>query len=325
MLDGSARMSKHLDPTEQFNTGIASYQKALAIDNEYYYAHDNLSYIYNNLSSWQIEHGQDPTYSIENAVQSMQKSKSKTYVSYWNVGSAYVSGAFYDYYSSKNDSKYPKLAIETFGKLFSANENLADAYADFTYAYYVKTLFLLRQKAEPTEAIEQGRKAVKKCHQVNNGDHYGCMAAEAMLLSLAGEAGSSAALDQSLALARSAKQHAEKDPNVLISVGEACLRGAETRGQLGQPGQNELKEGLAAVEQALVLAPGWPRALALHGALLLLRAKQQASLATRTPLLQEAQEAFAQAMSGNALLKNRFGGRQQEAAQLLAAAAKPSR
>jgi hypothetical protein len=122
-------------------------------------------------------------------------------------------------------------------------------------------------------------------------------------------------LSQAVLKAKTARQHAPQDPNVALAVGEVCLRAALVNIQLKQRTADELTEGLAAMEQALKLAPGWSRAQATQGALLLLRARSERG-AQKTADARRAQTALAQAIQGNPLLKNMYGDSLREAEAL---------
>jgi len=69
-----------------------------------------------------------------------------------------------------------------------------------------------------------------------------------------------------------------------------------------------LDEGLAAVARALKLTPGFPRALAVEGALLLRKAEGERDAAARKVAEERARASLAQAFAGNPLLERRYGG-----------------
>lgn len=75
----------------------------------------------------------------------------------------------------------------------------------------------------------------------------------------------------------------------------------------GKPRTQAVQEGLAATAQALRLAPDWPRALAVQGALQSLAASAERNTEARSSSLRRAAESLQQAFAGNPLLKNVYG------------------
>ena len=242
----------------------------------------------------------------------------------WNMGWSYSILVSFSEDSKKGNRDIFHAGSEKFKQFFVINQNVADAYMDYARLHYLylSGLKLTDEAFGPT--LRTGLQAVQQCGQVQPGAHHGCMAVEGLLLSLQGQQQAAQrqaplpTLAKALERARGARAGAPKDSTVLLAVAETCLRLAEIKAGLGQPATSELREGLLSAEQTLKVAAGWPRALAIQGALWVLSARGARLGPEQRATLQRAQAALKAGFAGSPLLKNRYGAALSEAETRLA-------
>ena len=325
MLEGSFDSHKNINPETFYNEAIIQFKEAISLDGSYYYPSGNLTFVFYCLASWKLEYGVDPSVAIKNAAafsEASLKIDKNFIVPIANTGFSYGIGALYDYFSLRKNSQYVEFSLEYFRKFFTITDRIPIIYQEYVFVLYLNAMFVIRQNRDPTEIIATGRQSVKKCHDINNGTFDGCLTGDGLLLTALAEwqqrSGLSplASLATAMAAAHAVNKSAKTELSVLLAVGQLCQHSATLKTALHQPIREELVDGFAAIDQALVQAPGLPRALAAKGALLLLKGKSLPPGAERSATFSQAQTALAQAIAGNALLKNVYGENLREAEQL---------
>ena len=327
MLDGHSLLSRHIDPSAQLSKATIAFDNAISIDKDYFFPYTNKAYCYNDLAAWKLEHGQDPGQEIDQSIavsQAALRINPEADMTKWNTAWAYAILVSHGIDSNKIIHNNYSKSAEWFKGFFAINQNISDAYMDYARLHYLYLSGLKLTDEAFGPALRTGLQAVQQCGQVQHGAHHGCMAVEGLLLSLQGQQQAAQGrsplptLTKALERARGAREGAPKDSTVLLSVAETCLRLAEIKAGLGQPATSELREGLLAAEQTLNVAAGWPRVLAIQGALLVLSARGVRLVPEQRATLQRAQVALKAGFAGNPLLKNRYGAALSEAETRLA-------
>ncbi|HNN91283.1 MAG TPA: serine/threonine-protein kinase, partial [Pseudomonadota bacterium] len=316
MIDGQDKLSRNVDPTQSLESALSAFDMAIALDEKYSFAFSNKSFALNLLATWNSEHGKDPIDQATNSIKAGDAAidiNRKSDVATWNAAWANCIMIYHNTDINKPSEKYITEAKNRFEKLFSINNNIIDSYIDASRCHYWSALSFGVSPEARQVSIREGLSTSARCIELNHGPQSGCMAVEGLLLSLQGQQQAAQgraplpSLAKALERARGARERAPKDSTVLLSVAETCLRLAEIKAGLGQPATGELREGLLSAEQTLNVAAGWPRALAIQGALLVLSARGVRLGPEQRAILQRAQAALKTGFAGNPLLKHRYG------------------
>jgi tetratricopeptide (TPR) repeat protein len=312
---GNKKSSRNEDPTQDLNSAIENYNQALVIDKNYHPAYKNLMLAHQTMSYWFVEQGKNPTESVTKAIiagNSSLQIKKQDYFSYLIISDTYLSDIIYNVLSWQDPGEMSKNALSYLDSALKINQEYPITHSLMSQVYYYNATYKLEHgKVSPIEDVQRGLESIDACRRIDRR-HARCAATGAQLHAVAAlwnehlKRSPEPSLQEAAALAAAAARFAPKDPDVLLSVADAYAKMVRVRGALRLPVRDEPDEGLARINQALELAPGWPRALAVKGALHAMQALAQ-SPPRRVRSAQLAEESLTQAFSANPLLKNAYG------------------
>lgn len=314
-VEGDDRLLRREDPTQPYQAAIKAFTEAVALDGEYQFGYTNLAMTYASLARHAIEHGADPSPYLEKLTASARRTLSlngKSIDAHLAFVLGYTLRSLYDLESSGDVEKSAAMAQSYIDKLVKLQQDLPMAYERLGFTYYVLARQHLNQATDPTEALQKGLEALGTCDKLRRGQDGLCSSLTAKLLSLQAQQlrqqgkAVSKLLERSLAMAQQAASVAPTDTDALLLAAEASWQAAAVGQSLGRSMAPQLQAGLAAVEQTLAIAPSWPRALAIKGALYVSQARSSTSESARQAALGQARPLLSQALAGNPLLRNAY-------------------
>lgn len=147
---------------------------------------------------------------------------------------------------------------------------------------------------------------------MNNGTDGGCASMAARLSMISTEwrhqerLAPDASLSKTLDFAKHAAQWAPTNTEIQTAVAEVQWRVARLKLSLGQPTAQAIADGLAAIDQALLRTPTWPRALAIQGALHALSARTTPLASDQERARSRAERSLLLAAQGNPHMKTAY-------------------
>ncbi len=275
-----------------------------------------------------MEHGEDPGPWVTRGVDAAQRAigiNTKYSFAYGNIATIYMNRALYELMAGRDIQASHRRAIDAFQKMAEIGGPSAEisSYLAITHS------FLARQRVErqedPSAAIAAGLKSLDGCLTPPNVDPY-CQDARARLLANQAEWNGRSGDDATTHWAQAYDESRRvllaipSEPDALLSSSEIALKWLE-QPQLSPAKQRELlAQALDSIDRALKAAPGWPRALAVKGALLSIQSHREGNAARRGSLHTQAQECLRAALTGNPLLKRKYGSVLEEVERKLGSA-----
>lgn len=324
VIAATDRINRNQDPSEQIEKSISLAAQATSIDAGYVFAYNTILVAYLLRTRWEVEHGRDPAALLPEIAAvgtSMLRINGKYGFVHGNLGEIYYHNAVHQADRQHDPLPMMNLSLRHLASMLEINGNLPLAYASvaFEYSFLAKKSLSVRQ--DPAGAIGSGMAALTKCYQIQPRFPQ-CQVAQAQLLAARAELLRQhgkpflSVLKAAHALAQQAAAQVPDSEELLLPYAQLSSQLAAALGQAGGRPATQIAQGLSAIEHALQIAAGWPRALAERGSLLLLRAKLTETGAQQQDCLRAASTAFSQAFTGNPLLKSQFGELAAAAAQL---------
>lgn len=322
-LEAEWMVSRNKVPHEILRKQMEMTRKALEIDPDYLFARINLSAANINLARWQMEHGSDPKLAAMDGIQASSealKINSELVPIYGNIGLLYAMISKHKIDKFEPDKISEQMALDNYKKLSQLMNKDADVSRALASSYSAVAMHEILANQDPSDAVKSGLAAIADCY-TKQPRHIECQAGQAQLLMVQADWQRRqgrpflATLAQAHGLAQRAAAQGQDNEEVLLIFGEACLQLASALPGR-QPGSaSAVHQGIAALDRALGLVVGWPRALALRGALLVLQGRLLTG-AERRQSFEQARQSMTEAFAGNALLKRRFGTWADEAERL---------
>jgi eukaryotic-like serine/threonine-protein kinase len=315
-LTGIAKKQRNEDPRDLFRRAIETTRKAFEIDDQYLSAYNNTSLWLTELALWDADHGRDPEGALREAVNMadlvLQVNK-KHLAAYGNSGLAFAEIASYRLDAGDDGREPARQAVDRFKALVAIDQNLVLAQSDLARAYRLLAGHERALGLDPRSSLDEGLRALEPCYRVEPSNAV-CKIVEAQLRAEQGEWERSQGrppfvlLERAQRLALEATQKVPDRVDLWLSFGQICLVRAEALLAGGRPKAEAgpvVDEGLRAVERALKLAPGLPRALAIEGALS--RHQGQVDSTHERASNERAQASLSRAFAANPLLERRYG------------------
>ncbi|HLL85034.1 MAG TPA: hypothetical protein VK420_20355, partial [Longimicrobium sp.] len=310
----SSRRRRNQDPRALFEKAIATTRMATQIDDQYVNAYSNTAGWLNELAEWQTDHGENPEESVREAVRMADRAiqiNKKHPIAYTNSGSALTRIAAYRLDTGEDGREPARQALERFEARLALDPRMLLALTETARTWQLLAAHEHALGLDPRASLDAGDRAVEACRRVDPAS-ADCKAVDAQLRSARGQWArrngepADALFAQAQRLAREATDKVAGRGDLWLVLAQVSLDRAEALPAAGRrPG---LDEGLAAVARALKLTPGFPRALAVEGALLLRKAEGERDAAARKVAEERARASLAQAFAGNPLLERRYGG-----------------
>ncbi|HEU4406389.1 MAG TPA: serine/threonine-protein kinase [Polyangiaceae bacterium] len=325
-LTGIDQKRRNEDPRDLFQRAIETTRKAFAIDDGYLIAYNNTSLWLTELALWEADHGGNPERALREAVQMADRVLQRNgehLLAYGNSGLALAEIASYRLDTGDDGREPARQAIDRFKALLAIDPNLVLAQSDLARAHRLLAAHERALGLDPRPSLDEGLRALEPCHRVEPGNAV-CTMVEAQLRAEQGAWARSqgqppfAPLEQAQRLALEATRRVPDRGDLWLSLAQICLDRADAWLAGGRPkaaAAPAVDEGLRAIERALELAPGLPRALAIEGALY--RRQAQTDPARAGAAFERAQASLSRAFAANPRLERRYG-------QATAVASRPS-
>ncbi|MDI1479419.1 serine/threonine-protein kinase [Polyangium sp. y55x31] len=325
-LSGSSIRLRNGDARDVLGRAIDMTKKAFELDAQYLIAYNNTSAWLTELAEWQADHGESPEKTLREAMQMADHVlgvNDKHLLASVNSGMASARIASYRLMTGEDGRAPAQEAIERFGAALAIDSNFLFAQLESGRAHYLHASHARLQGGDGRPSLDEGLRALGQCHRIDPGN-ADCTMVEAQIRAEEAEWArqqgkpSLPPLEQAQRLSHEATQKAPERLDPWLVLGQVCLQRAEAllaAERPSVPAGPVVDEGLRGIEQALKLAPGLPRALAIEGALHLSRA--QIDPVQGKTSLERAKASLAKAFAGNPLLRRRYGKAAAEVDRLI--------
>ena len=306
---GDSLRRKSRDPRPWYEKAVAALEEAVLIDDRYSMAYNSTSAWLTELAGYEADRGEDPEdfarRSVAAADQALRINKQDP-MPHANAGLAATKIAAYRLDAGKDGRDAARLAIERFLAVLAIDPKFVFAEEGLGRAYLLLARHERALGQDPKESLSLGLATVERCYGIDPKD-VDCLAVEAELRAetalSSGTKDALAALEQARRLAVQAWQKAPNRADLALLVADVDLRAADAMRASSppKPPSPVLEEALRAIDSALTLTPGTPRALLVRGLLSLRRADLDPT--TETASLDTARSSLTQAFAGNPLLQ----------------------
>lgn len=325
-LSGASIRQRNGDARSTLQRAIDTTKKAFELDDQYLIAYTNTSAWLTELGEWQADHGENPEKTLLEAAQTADRVlriNDKHLLATVNSGFASMKVAAYRLETGEDGREPARMAIDRFKAALAIDPSFVLAQRERGRAQHLLASHERAQGLDPRASLDEGLRVVGQCLRIEPGN-VDCTIVEAQLRTeeaiWARRQGQAieAAFEQAQSLAREAARKAPERGDLWLILADICLQRAEALLATTRPSVPPgpvVDEGLRGIEQALKLAPGLPRALAIEGALHLEKAKVEPTQAKAS--LEHAKTSLALAFAGNPLLERRYGKAAAEAGRLI--------
>lgn len=305
------------DYRDELAKSISKLQRAIEADPDYHVAYSNLVDAYELYARYELDRGRSPEAWIEKAIETSNRSlqvNPNYYQTYRNLASIYALRAEFETASFRSPQASIELALTHLAQAMRANSDDAETHRVEAQVHWLAARDLIRQKQDAAELLGRGLGAIDKSIAISPSSPESYLV-QVRLLILAAQAEAQRGksplpmLGQAQRAAARARELNAKNPSVYLSLGALALAAAEWQVEKKGPAERDIADGLAALEKTLSMNPTLAPALAMKGALLLLRAQSRPLPAARLQTEQQARSLFAQALDRNPLLKREIDAR----------------
>ncbi|MBK9266773.1 MAG: protein kinase [Polyangiaceae bacterium] len=315
-LMGYAKKRRNEDPQELFQKAIETTKKAILIDEQYLIAYNNTALWLTELAEWKANHGENPEDVLRDAVRMTDHilhMNDKHLMAYGNAGRAFAMISSYRTETNEDGTESARRATERFKGLLSIDRTDVLAHIELARAYRLLAGHERIHGADPSSSINEGLRTLGTCRRIAVGN-ADCKVVEAEIRIEQAEWAeskqevSSPLLEQARQLVAEATQQYPNRGDFWLNLAHIRLRQVAASRTSVEPNDSPnviVDDGLRAIDQALKLAPGLPRALAVRGALNFHKA--QIDSAHEKSALGQAKASLSKAFEGNPLLKRRYG------------------
>jgi hypothetical protein len=313
------------DPRPSLSEAIANFERAVQIEPRQSDVWINLGMADETMGNYEHNHGRDPRIWYARSIEWHQKALSITpgfAQGYNTMGVAYKASSLYDLEQGADPRHGLDHAIESYRKALEINPKYMFALANLGNAQVWKATYELEQGVDPTTSLEGARKACEAAAALNPKAAFGIE----MYLANANLIAARWVMKQGgspKAAFRSAESALDASLTLNPDFGEAYETRADLhrwealwRVETGQAVGEEIQRGLVATDKALSINPGSASALALRGALWLIRAHERPAGAGRAEAARLSIESLEAALRMNPLLKREFGPLLDEAREI---------
>ena len=313
---GASKKRHNEECKDLLERAIDTTRKATLLDERYVIGHNNTAVWLTELAQWQSDHGQNPESSVQEAIQAAERAiqiNQQNPLAHVNAGLATMNLASYRLDAGKDGRQLGQEAIDRFKAALTIDPNFVYVQHTLARAHHLLASHQQAQGEDSRPSLDAGLRALEPCYRIEP-ENPDCKAVEALLRTAQGawaskqDASSLASFEQAQFRAREATQKVPERGELWLLLGEVCLDRAEALLASERPKVPPVAvvdEGLRGIEQALKLAPGLPRALAIEGALYLAKARLEPAQEKNS--LERAQASLARAFAGNPLLDGRYG------------------
>lgn len=267
-----------LDPLPNVQRAIDAYDAANAIDKTVMNNWNNMGAIYDIKGAFELLHGKDPTDSLQKAIKNYQQAirLNPNYAMAWsNVSSSYIYLAQYEQQKGRDPLPRANESIDALKKAIALNADRPNFYSNLANAYTFLAEYRVTIHQSPEEPMREARNALQKAIALDAEDYFFTLQlAQVDLVEGRWKASRNEDPSRALAAALDHLQTAEhlnsSDADIYSSRADACWIAAEWA--LSHRQNPDLERGTAAAKRALQLNPDHPKATALQGVFLLIRA-----------------------------------------------------
>jgi len=306
---------------------IETTRKATQLDEGYVIGYNNTAVWLTDLAQWQADHGQSPERAVQEAVEAADRAiriNQRNPLAYVNAGLAITNLASYQLDAGKDGRELGQQAVDRYKAALAIDPNFVYVQHELGRAYHLLASHERAREKDPRPSLDAGLRTLESCYRIEP-ENPDCKAVEALLRAALGawgrrdDATSFSSLEQAQSLARAATQKVPERGELWLLLGQICLERAEAllaRGLPSAPAEPVVEEGLRGIEEALTRTPGFPRALAIRGALSLRKAQMGKDPTQKKMAQERARADLSQAFKGNPLLEHRYGSAAAEAERL---------
>ena len=162
---------------------MGAFRQAVALDDDYFLAHSNLSGWLQEWASWQLEQGRDPSETLHSAVQSGERAiqiNAQHPLAYGNSGLAHIMLATWKLDHGQDGGTDAQAAVDRLQQLIQRNPALLPAYADLATAYKLLYLHRRLQPNARDAARAAAGQALRDC-QTRQTDSATCQRVQKLL------------------------------------------------------------------------------------------------------------------------------------------------
>ncbi|WNG41060.1 protein kinase [Archangium violaceum] len=309
------------DPRAEYAEAIRYFEQAVRFDPDYRNAYSNLTALYSALAAYSLSRGLNPEAEVRKALQAGERSltiNNRFYTALNNLAGVNLLQARYLMDADGDPRPFLEQALQHAERALSINPRFGFSHSSLAEAHVLTALQLLRAGQDPSDALASGRRALESAYRYSPdegefrtlGARLGMVAAE-----WARRQGRSGLpqLQQALEEARHAVK-LQPTAGAHQELARVCWR--LTQAQPPDKARGALAEGLAQVELALERDPNLAPTHAIHGGLLLARARMAREGVERRDSARQARSSFARATGLNPLLRREYEEPMREAEEL---------
>jgi eukaryotic-like serine/threonine-protein kinase len=315
-LLGIDKKRKNESPQDTLQKAVETTKIAFRMDPQYLIAFNNVAIWLNELAEWQVEHGENPEKTIAQAIEMAERAielNKRHPLAYGNSGMSHLLVTAHHIDTATDGREHARSAIESFESLLSIDANILPAQRYLARAYFLLATLERIQGVSSEKSLAAGQRVVEQCHRIDAGNAY-CKIVDAELQAEQAEWARRSnqpflpILERARALALDGARKLPNRGDFWLIVARLCLQHVDAlraKAESTDSVKPIIEEGLHAVDEAIRVAPGVPRAGAIRGALLFHRA--QIDPAAGKTNLEQAKESLLQAFRQNANLKRSYG------------------
>ncbi len=325
-LSGISKKRRNEDPRVPFEQAIQATRKAFALDEGYLIAYNNLSLWLTELAEWKVNHGDNPEADLNEAVRMTDRAlkiNPNHPPAYGNAGLALNMIAAYRMDVRQDGRGAAKQALERFQRLLEIDSTDVRAYLELGRSYRWLASHQRMYGDDPQPSIRNGINALANCLRFDPGNAE-CKSVKADLSLEQAEwllqrhESAERFVEEALREAREAMSAYPNRADFCYNMAAISLRTVEIMGterKIDAARTLIVDQALDSVGRSLTFAPGFPRALAIQGALQF-RKYQHEPLLHKLEL-QQARDRLSRALEANSNLTHDYGALQKQVAQKL--------
>lgn len=308
--------AKGNDPSEEIKKAVLHFGAATQIYSEYASAYNNIVDAESVLVSYDASHGRRPNIEAAKAAADAALRINKTLCNVdVAMGAIYLAQAQYVLENGDDPSAALALVAGHLERAGACNPRDSNVRIRHGRMLQIAAAYSVRKRQDPTTFLEAGLSDALQLVQEESTRLEGLMLDVALkLIAITWRSTQQGSVMQQLHAAYDAARRAlalaPSETEALLNLARVRLRWAEAT----RLSETELREGLAAAEQALKQNADLAHGHALRGALLLLQAEQARSAENQRVLLEAAQASFDRMQRSNPLLRAEYRSYLEKAA-----------
>lgn len=300
-----------LDHRPTLERAIELYKRAIEVNPSYLAPYSNMGFAYATLALRDAERGKDSralaALGIESCRKAFERNRSFA-AALVNMGNAQLAVAAYELAAGLDPRPALEQALESNRRAIEINPAEIEAHQNITEAHRMAVLHALAQGADAEVALSAARAASAKMLGLDaNAPRSQLLAGQVELLAARVAMAKRQDPGDSFRLAETALRRAAElnplSPEAHEAAAELHRFSAEHRQKSKAKTEESVSPGLANADKALAINPRRPRALALRGALLLVRARSRTDRKDAAEDARLAAAAFDEALQWNPALE----------------------